>query len=218
MKLSPVRSLLLAVLIWPALAFANLLSNAGFDTPEAGLLAPNYATANSGVGAGSYQSSSAAAWFLYNNQASATATELLASTAPGGNGYMLHLTTNGQYSGMGQAFVTQSLATLSVQVFVLSGQAWLAAYADSGNTLLSATTSSHTNQWETLSLSVGGGNPNMFILYSAPGSAVDFYADNAWADTTPPPAVPEPASVLLLAAGLAAVVGVRRAGRDKRSA
>lgn len=210
------RRAALAFLALPTLAFANVLSNAGFETPAAGLAAPNYATGNSGTGAISYVSSSAAGWFLYNNHASATSTELLASTAPTGSGNMLHLSTNYQYSGMGQAFSTLANATLSIDVYVLSGQAWLAAYTNGGSTLLASTTSSHTGQWETLSVTVTGGNPNLFILYSAPGTAVDFYADNAWADLTPRPTVPEPASLLLLAVGLGGLARARSAFRLPR--
>ncbi|MDD5295511.1 MAG: hypothetical protein PHU46_01255 [Rhodocyclaceae bacterium] len=101
---------------------ANLLTNGGFDIPGTGLTAPNFATSMSGINAPT--NAAANGWFSYNNVTTTTSTELLTSTDPAGSGYMIHVTTGGQQSGIRSLFPTVASAALSVDVFVISGQAW----------------------------------------------------------------------------------------------
>lgn len=208
------HALLVLPLFTASFAQANLLGNPDFETPNVNLSAPNYATSVSGFGGWGH--SSAAGWDIYNNVNTTTTTELLASTDPNAGGSMLHVTTGGAYSGIYQLFGLVAQASLSVDVFVNSGQAWLALFGNSGSLLFASATSSHTGQWETLTIPVSGLNVNEFVLYSAPGHSADFYVDSAYADISArpaaPSAVPEPATFALLAIGLLAFAARRGAG------
>ena len=139
----------IAVSYVPSSAWAgNLLQNGGFDTPTPGLSPPNYPT--SITGANAFGPSSAEDWTLFNSRDATTSTELLPSTDPLGSGFMIHLTsvtntsdpTGSFFNGLQQGFATQSGATASVNVFVLSGPVILALYAGDGSTLISDTFSS----------------------------------------------------------------------------
>ena len=205
--------LLALPLFTASFAQANLLGNPDFEIPNAGLSAPNYATSVSGFGGSGH--SSAADWDIYNNVNTTTTTELLASTDPNAGGYMLHVMTGGAYSGIYQIFPLVSQASLSVDVFVNSGQAWLALFGNGGGTLFASATSSHTGEWETLTIPLSGINVDEFVLYSAPGHSADFFVDVAYADISAKPAaasaVPEPATFALLATGLLAFAALRGA-------
>jgi len=194
---------------------ADLLQNGGFDTPTPGLSPPNYPTSISGADVSGL--SSAEYWTLFNSFDATTSTELLPSTDPLGGGSMIHLTslTNSSdpdgsfFNGLQQSFATQSGATASVDVFVLSGPVILALYAGDGSTLISDTFSSTTDQWQTLTVTAPtGSDPNLFILYSySTTGAGEFYADSASVA-----AVPEPSTGLLALIGAAvATLWVRTA-------
>jgi hypothetical protein len=187
------------------------LLNGGFDTPTPGLSPPNYPTSISGAGVEGV--SSAADWFLFNNQNATTSTELLPSTAPNGGGSMIHLTSvtnttdpNGSFfNGLLQSFPTVSGATASVDVFVLNGPVILGLYTGFGSTLLDYTFSTTTNQWQTLTTTAPpGSNPNLIIVYSYSTTGTgEFYADNAIVTATT--AAPEPSTWLLVLSGLPVV-------------
>ena len=185
----------------------NLLANPGFDVPTPGLSPPTYATSFTGVDAGA--ASSADAWGLYNNSAGTISSELLASTDPGGGGYIISVSTPGPADGIYQFFANpMGVMTESVDVFVLRGVVDLEFWKDNGNTLLGSVASTMANQWETLTLNMTIGTPNEFVLYAGGGSPAIFYADNAIV----PSSVPEPSSLLLLLLGalVPASVGIHR--------
>src|SRR5262249_39217788 len=114
------------------------------------------------------------------------------------------------FNGLQQAFPVQSGATASVDVDVLSGVVLLALFANNGGTFIGGTTSTQTNQWETLSFTAPAGNkPNLIVLYTDKPIANlggEFYADNA---SVPPLAAgPEPSSALAVATATLAGLGV----------
>ncbi len=114
---------------------------------------------------------------------------------------MISVSTPGDYNGLEQHFSTVSAATASVDVYVLSGSAWLALYTNDGNTLLGSVTSTATNQWQSLTLNVPSGNPDTLAIYSSPGGGAFFYADNAQLS------VPEPSSLTLAVIAVLPVIG-----------
>jgi hypothetical protein len=185
-------------------AFGGLLTNPGFDTPTPGLTPPNYTASISGPSGGLPGVSSADGWYLYNNSSETTTSELLTSTDPMGGGYMISVSTPGHSNGLEQHFSTVSEATASIDIYVLSGNAWLALYSNDGNTLLASVTSTTTNQWQTLALNVASGNPDTFAVYSSPGGGASFYADNAQVMSA---SVPEPSSVTLAIIAVLPVIG-----------
>ncbi len=126
---------------------------------------------------------------------------------------MISIATPGAYDGLNQDFSTVSATTASVDVYVLSGSASFALYTNGGNTLLASVSSTTTNQWQALTLNVASGNPNLFVLYSAPGGGASFYADNA---QVPIASVPEPSSLIL--ALLAVWPGIGYWSRRRRQA
>ncbi len=208
----------IAVSYVPSSAWAgNLLQNGGFDTPTPGLSPPNYPT--SITGANAFGPSSAADWTLFNSRDATTSTELLPSTDPLGSGFMMHLTsvTNTSdpvgsfFNGLQQGFSTQSGATASVDVDVLSGPVILALYAGDGSTLICFLYISTVDQWQTVSITAPtGSDPNLIVLYSGSttGSG-EFYADNAVVTSS----VPEPASGVLALIGISATaLWMRKAG------
>jgi hypothetical protein len=208
----------IAVSYVPSSACAgNLLQNGGFDIPTPGLSPPNYPT--SITGASTFGASSALEWTLFNSRDATTSTELLPSTDPLGSGSMIHLTSvtntadpNGSFfNGLQQGFTTQSGATASVDVDVLSGPVILALYAGDGSTLIGDAFSTTLNQWQTLSVPAPiGSDPNLIVIYSYSTTGTgEFYADNAVVTSS----VPEPASGVLALIGMSATAfWMRKAG------
>lgn len=194
------------LLAQPAMA-ANQLLNPGFDIPG-GFGATNY------VGTGSLGPSAAADWSVWNNSLAANSTDLLPSTDPLGSGFMLSVRSGGAENGVYQFVGRNTVAQVSVDVYVIAGTFEL-GLGQAGGYLSTATTSVH-DQWVHLTASTGpaGGGfafpgevGNEIFLYSTGGAAA-FFVDNAYAGP-----VPEASSWATLLAGFAGLGLIARARR-----
>ena len=192
------RSLTVSLSICAAAFSGAQIANGSFDIPNPLLSGPNYATSNPGIGNGG--TSSAESWFMWNNSATVTDTELLSSTDPFGGGTMLHVTTSGADNGVFSLLGSATTDSASVRVFVLSGSVVLSSYSSSGHVLHGTISSSSSGVWETLFLSPAANPFDELTIYSGPNGG-DFYLENASLGV-----VPEPATVLILWSGVGAVI------------
>jgi hypothetical protein len=199
-----------AMIACTAAQAGNLLLNAGFDTPNAGLSPPSYATGLSAVSPPGV-SSSAASWNIWNNSLATTRTELLPSTDPAGGGFMAHVLSTGPEDGLYQFVAPDSVDFVSVDVFVLSG-AFELGLARDGTYEATAKTSTR-NEWIHLTASLPTTIGDEIFLYSTAGAGADFYVENAYAGT-----VPEASTWAMMLIGLGGLGLARRRGFGLRRA
>jgi len=199
---------------WVAIAFlllaipgfaspANLLSNPGFETPAVGVL-PGTPVTYTGLCNGG--TSAADVWLVWvNNCPGYMSTVLLPSTLPGGGNYMIEVTTDGYANGLWQQYLPTNTgpaeAMGSAWVYLNSGCVGIGIGNDGATFPTSSTCV--TGQWIELTTLNGVSPANEFIVYSTAVGGADYYVDNTWVS-----AVPEPASITLLA--LAACAALRR--------
>jgi hypothetical protein len=181
---------------------ANLLLNAGFNTPQAGLSPPNYPTSLSAL-SGPGVPSSAADWLIWNNTLTTTSTELLTSTDPAGAGLMAHVTSGAYENGLYQFVAADSVNFVSVDVYLLSGTFEL-GLGRNGSYEATAKTST-PDQWVHLTASIPTTIGDEIFLYSTNSAAAEFYVDNAYAGMVPAAMVPEDSTWAMMLAGFAAL-------------
>lgn len=202
-KLKTIASLTAGLAV-AAVCSANgaILINGGFDVPQSGLTPPTYPTSTSGGQVAG--NSSAEGWEIYNNNPVTTSTELLPTTDPLATGTMMHVATPRRNDGIFQFFPEQSNLSISIDVFVNSGQVFLGLYTNNGTTRVGSAYSTTTGAWETLTISFQPGQCDEVVVYSSKKGA-DFFVDRAM---TP---VPEPSTYLagLSALGMLGVFGWR---------
>jgi PEP-CTERM motif len=193
----------------------NLLSNPGFDTPSG-------SGSTSYTGLNALGTSAAADWLVWNNTLGTTRTEQVASTDPLGGGEALHVLTTGGQNGVYQFVAPNSVARVSVDVYLVSGSFEL-GLGQQGFYLNTAKTSV-LNTWVHLTTTYTlGADPtapfpdqygNEIFLYATNGAGAEFYVDNASANS-----VPEPSTWAMMLAGFAALgVAGSRAGRKAAAA
>lgn len=196
--------LLLLAFALPAAAddFPNLLQNPGFESGSSGTYV------YSGVGGGT---SGADYWGAWSSISTNTLTTgLVTSTLSGGGSNMLQVSTTTDNSGIYQLFNGDPISiNASTWVFVVSGQVGVGVVGNGG--VYWGAFSSGTG-WQQLSLSGASGPYTEIIIYATSPGGATFSVDNTSLVDPPLPLIPtpEPASVILLGSGVAALLTRRR--------
>ena len=162
---------------WP-----QLLADPGFDSPHGTgpvVVGPSADPSQDWAGG----PSASAAWGVWNNSGKAvTTTELVATTRPGGNGTMMHVSTTAGGCGLVQVFLQSAgrcgprRVTTAAWVYVLSGTVIIGT-GNGGETGIDATCDT-TSQWHLLRAPNGVWPANEMIIY-ADGGPAEFYVDSA---------------------------------------
>ena len=155
----------------------NLLLNGSFDKPAPGV-APgtlvSYTDLCNGPG-----NSAADYWTVYVNGCANISTELVPFTLPNTKGYMVHVTTTGEGSGIVQsATFSQSNTVAGAWVYINSGCVSIGT-GNGGDTGIDEATC-ETRRWFQFSRVPNGiSSANEFIVYSVITAGADFYVKNA---------------------------------------
>ncbi len=164
----------------PALA-KNLLTNGSFNDPIGN---------GSASFTGLYEGPSAAQyWTVFNNYYGTTATQLVPSPRFK-RGYMIHVTTTGNYSGLEQVFTAQGKKAKYVCAWVYVNSGVVGAGAGTGGGTGIDVVSTTTGQWQMLLVKTPAGPINETILYSY-GGAADFYVESDSVSSSSKPCKPE---------------------------
>jgi hypothetical protein len=155
----------------------DLLLNGSLDKPAPGVppgTLVSYTDLCNGPG-----SSAADYWTVYVNGCANISTELVPSTLPNTKGYMIHVTTTGEGSGIVQSATFSQSSTLSgAWVYINSGCVSMGT-GDGGDTGIDEATC-ETGRWFQFSHVPNGISPaNEFIVYSVITAGADFYVKNA---------------------------------------
>jgi RHS repeat-associated protein len=167
----------------------NLLANWSYDTPapEGGTstltTTADHPTANGPCGA--------ASWHTFNNAATTTTTELVASTLPQGKGgSMIHVQTGAIGCGIAQTFAStgSTHVTSSAWIYVVQGTVAIAT-GDIGGAATDAVCT-ETGRWMLVQAGNQSSPANTLSIYSGSEGETEFYLDHAWTSTPLGPAEP----------------------------
>ncbi|MGN7200355.1 SpvB/TcaC N-terminal domain-containing protein [Arthrobacter sp. SAFR-044] len=161
-------------------AAGNLLANFSFDAPSPGGPSTLTTTGDHPSGGGP---SAADSWTVWNNAATTTTTELLASTLPyGRGGSMVHVTTGAGGCGIVQTFLPAHTGPVHVMssawLYVMRGSVMIGT-GDGGNTSEDAVCA-ETGRWMLMEAGNQSTPGNEIVIYSASADGAEFYIDHAW--------------------------------------
>lgn len=194
----------------------NLAYNGNFEWGSATEVSSGYASA---------VASALSFWNQWGNTFNATVITSRADSPVIEGDHAAHITGN-LNDGLYQYYGWSGFHTLSAWVYAVSGSAHLILAGNSGSATILGSASTHTGQWEYLTLTANmNGTYGGPVLYGASDNA-DFYIDGVWfnagtSSTSPfnpatgfnPNAVPEPGTYALMLAGLG-LVGFAARGRS----